>query len=79
MKKLSALTAACFLAGAIAVPAAEPSKESERDQQQIVALTKEVQSQQAAIAENQTKINEKVATVAEALRQAKIYASRSGK
>ncbi len=78
MKTLSALTAACFLAGLIAAPAAEPPKENERDQQQIAALTKEVQTQQVAIAGNQTKINEKVAAIAEALRLAKIYASRGG-
>ena len=76
MKNLFALLAPCFLACAIAAQGAEPSKESERDQQQIIALTKEVQSQQTAIAENQTKINEKLAAVAEAIRQAKIYAGR---
>jgi hypothetical protein len=76
MKILSALTAACFLTGLTVAPAAEPSKDSE---QQVAALTKEVQAQQTAILENQTKINEKVVTVAEALRMAKIYASRSGR
>ena len=76
MKTLSALTTACFLAGLSVVSAAEPAKESERDQQQLVALTKEVQTQQTAMTENQTKINEKVAAIAEALRLAKIYASR---
>jgi DNA/RNA endonuclease YhcR with UshA esterase domain len=79
MKTLSALTAACFLAGLTTAWTAEPAKESERDQQQLAALTKEVQTQQAAIAENQGKINEKVTAIAEALRMAKIYASRSGK
>jgi protein-disulfide isomerase len=76
MKLCFALLVPCFLACATAAQGAEPSKESERDQQQIVALTKEVQSQQTAIAENQTKINEKLAAVAEAIRQAKIYAGR---
>ena len=79
MKILSALTAACFLAGLTVVSAAEPPKESERDQEQVAALTKEVQAQQTAIAQNQTKINEKLVGIAEALRMAKIYASRSGK
>jgi uncharacterized protein YlxW (UPF0749 family) len=76
MKTLFALLVPCLLACAIAAQGAEPSKESERDQQQIAALAKEVQSQQAAIAENQTKINEKIAAIAEALRQARIYAGR---
>lgn len=76
MKKLFALLVPCFLACAIAAQSAEPTKESERDQQQLAALAKEVQSQQTAIAENQTKINEKLTAIAEALRQAKIYAGR---
>jgi hypothetical protein len=76
MKNLFALLVPCFLACAIAAQGAEPSKESERDQQQIAALTKELQSQQKSIAENQTKIDEKIAAIAEALRQAKIYAGR---
>jgi hypothetical protein len=61
---------------AVSGPAAEPSKESEREQQQVAALAKEVQAQQAAIADNQTKIDAKLVTIAEAVRQAKIYASR---
>ena len=75
MKILSALVATSLLACAIGAQAAEPPKESEHDQQ-LAALTKEVQNQQAAIVENQTKINEKLAAIAEALRQAKIYAGR---
>jgi len=74
MKILSALIAVCFIgAGAFA---AEPPKESDRDQQQLAALTKEVQGQQTAIADNQKKIDEKLAAIAEAIRQAKIYSSR---
>jgi uncharacterized protein (DUF2147 family) len=79
MKVFSTFIAACLLACALTASAAEPAKESDRDAQQVVALTKEVQGQQVAIAENQTKINEKMAAIAEALRLAKIYASRSGR
>ena len=75
MKLLSTLCAVCFLAGTVAAPAAEPAN-ADRDQQQVAALAREVQTQQVAIAENQTKINEKVTAIAEALRQAKIYAAR---
>jgi hypothetical protein len=64
------------LGGAVCAPAAEPAKESERDQQAVAALTKELQGQQATIADNQAKIDAKLATIAEAVRQAKIYASR---
>jgi hypothetical protein len=74
MKILPALIAVCLIgAGAFA---AEPPKESDRDQQQLAALTKELQGQQTAIAENQKKIDEKLAAVAEAIRQAKIYSAR---
>lgn len=78
MKTLSALLAVCLLA-AVGVRAAEPSKESEREQQQVVALAKEVQAQQTTIADNQAKIDAKMVTIAEALRLAKIYASRAGR
>jgi hypothetical protein len=74
MKILSALIAICFI-GAVAF-ATEPPKESDRDQQQLVALTKEVQGQQTAIADNQKKIDEKLVAIAEAIRQAKIFSAR---
>lgn len=77
MKILSALIASSLLACAIGAGAAEPTKQSEAEQQQVEALAKEIQGQQKAIAENQTKINEKMASIAEALRQAKIYSTRS--
>lgn len=76
MKSLPLLTAACLFALLINAPAAEPPKDNQREQQQILALVKEVQNQQAAIIENQTKIDAKTAVIAEALRQARIYSSR---
>ena len=77
MKTLPALIATCLLALPVTASAAEPSKENEREQQQLLALAKEVQAQQAAITENQAKIDAKLAAIAEALRLAKIYSSRS--
>ena len=72
MKILSALIAVCLVSGgAIAAETA-----ADRDQQQVAALAKEVQAQQTAIADNQKKIDEKMAAIAEALRQARIYAGR---
>jgi hypothetical protein len=79
MKILSALIATCLLGQLVSSPAAEPSKESVREQQQVVALAKEVQAQQAMIADNQTKIDAKMTTIAEALRLARIYSSRGGR
>jgi hypothetical protein len=77
MKFLPALVATSLLALLVSAPAAEPSKENEREQQQLLALVKEVEVQQAAIAENQTKIDAKLVAIAEALRLARIYSSRS--
>ena len=76
MKILSALIAIGVLGLASGASGAEPSKESDRDQQQIIALTKELQGQQTAIADNQKKIDEKLAAITEAIRLAKIYAGR---
>jgi hypothetical protein len=76
MKILSGLVVCCLFGAAVCAPAAEPSKESEREQQQVVALAKELQAQQAAIVDNQAKIDAKLATIAEALRQAKIFSAR---
>ena len=71
MKILSALIALCLASAGAS--AAEP--QADRDQQ-LVAITKEVQSQLTAIADNQKKIDEKMAAIAEAMRQARIYAGR---
>ena len=76
MKTLSTLLAICAVAISANLSAAEPPKDSDRDQQQIAALAKEVQAQQTAIAENQKKIEEKTAAIGEALRVARIYAGR---
>ncbi len=48
-------------------------------EQRLLALVKEVQTQQAVIAENQEKIAGKLATIAEAVRLARIFASRGGR
>ena len=76
MKILSALFAITLLGAGLRASAAEPP--GDRDQQQVAALTKDIQTQQAAIADNQKKIDEKTAAIAEALRLARIYAGRGG-
>ena len=55
--------------------AAEPASPQE---QQLLHAIKEVQGQQTMIADNQAKIDAKLLTVAEAIRLARIFASRSG-
>jgi ABC-type transporter MlaC component len=58
--------------------AVDSSAAAEQQTQQIVKLVKELQEQQAQIAENQTKLEAKLAVIAEAVREARIYASRGG-
>ena len=56
------------------VAQAPPSK----DDQELLALIKEVQGQQAQIADNQTKIEVKLAELAETIRVARIFAAKAG-
>jgi hypothetical protein len=46
--------------------------------QQLLAMIKEIQAQQAQITDNQAKIEQKLTIVAEAVRVARIYSSRGG-
>jgi hypothetical protein len=59
------------------VPAQSPQRNPA--QEELTALIKEVRAQQAAVAANQAKINEKLATLAETIRLARIYSSRGGR
>jgi len=45
-------------------------------EQRLLALIKEVQTQQAQLTENQAKIEEKLAAVTETIRAARIYSKR---
>ena len=47
-----------------------------RQEEQLLALIKELQAQQAQIADNQAKIDTKLAEVAETIRVARIYSKR---
>jgi hypothetical protein len=75
-----------FLVGAIAGAAllgwlAAPDRssgEGEGEARALDALFVEIAAQQTVIAENQTKIDAKLAAVGEEIRQARIYAGRAG-
>jgi hypothetical protein len=58
-------------------PAQAPQRISA--QAELAALIKEVRAQQVAMAANQVKIDEKLATLAESIRVARIYSSRGGR
>ena len=74
MKKLTLLGALALLATSIGAQSPAPP-----EQKQIQILIKAVQDQQSRIAENQAKIDEKLAAVVEAVRVARIYSSRGGR
>jgi hypothetical protein len=72
---LAAILMTTFVA---AIPLAAQAPDP-NEQQQLVALVKEVQAQQAQIAANQTKIDEKLTELAETIRVARIFAGKAGK
>ena len=77
MKQISFITilaaAALLLAPAIA------QTPTQKDADDLNALIKDVQAQQAEISENQAKIEEKLATLTETIREARIFSSRGGR
>jgi hypothetical protein len=74
MKKLMLLGALALFAGTIGAQSPAASAD-----QQLENLLRELQAQQIQIADNQSKIDEKLVTLGEAIRVAKIYASRGGR
>jgi hypothetical protein len=74
MKKITLLLALAVLAGSIGAQMPAPN-----DQRQLELLLKEVQAQQLEIADNQTQIDTKLASLGEAIRVARIYSSRGGR
>ena len=72
MKQITVIAclALALLSGSRAAVPATPQE------QQLLATVKQIQEQQALIAENQAKIEAKLATVAEAVRVARLYSSR---
>ena len=74
MKKLMLLGALALFAGSLGAQSNAPD-----DPKRVEALIKEIQAQQIVIAENQAKIDAKLATLGEAIRVARIYASRGGR
>jgi hypothetical protein len=68
---LLSVTLLAMLSGAAQAP------DPKDDQEKLLALVKDVQAQQLQIATNQTKIDAKLADLAETLRVARIFSSRS--
>jgi hypothetical protein len=73
-----------FLIAAIALvtataPVRAQAPPTDEKRQQLETLGKTVRAQQAEIAANQAKIDEKLAALAETVRTARIFASRGGR
>lgn len=62
---------------ALSAPAQAP--QPDKSAEDLGALVQEVQAQQKQIAANQVNIDEKLLTLAEAIRVARIYSSRGGR
>lgn len=77
MKRTIALAICVSTLGLAVGSAAEPPTNAQQTQQ-LAKVVKDLQEQQATIADNQTKLDAKLAAVAEAVRQARIFASRGG-
>ncbi len=74
--KRSSLTILFLILFAL-LPSLAQTPDSKGDQEKLLSLVKEVQAQQSQIVANQTKIDAKLADLAETLRVARIYSSRS--
>jgi hypothetical protein len=71
------ILSALLLSTSLLVTSSSPAQAPDpKDEQQLLALVKEVQAQQAQILDNQSKIEVKLAALAEAIRVARIYTSR---
>lgn len=74
MKKITLLCLLAVLATSVGAQSPAPT-----DSKQLEAMMKEVQAQQTLIAENQAKIDARLATLAETIRVARIFSSRGGR
>jgi len=67
---------ALSLAATLTIPFGVAQTPDANQEQRLLALVKEVQAQQGQMAENQQKIEEKLVTVAETVRTARLYSKR---
>jgi hypothetical protein len=80
MPFMRAFTIAIFLwASAFFPTLAQTSAPDTQDQEHLTTVIKEVRAQQTDLVANQAKIDEKLAALAEAIRQARLYSSRGGR
>ena len=70
------VVAALFFIALVAGSATRGQAPNATDDKQMLALVKDIQAQQAQIAENQAKIDAKLSEIGETLRVARIFTSR---
>jgi ABC-type transporter Mla subunit MlaD len=78
-KTILYLMAAVCLAAFAIFPTNRLTAQSDLDSPAAAELLQDIQTQQATLADNQKQIDDKLAAVGEAVRQARIYVSRGGK
>jgi hypothetical protein len=69
--------AATLLAGTFSIISSSAQAPAQTDHHALLQLAKAVQAQQVEIAANQTKIDEKLAGIAEVVRTARAFTARS--
>ena len=77
MKRISVI-AFLTLALLLLKPAIAQTPASPKETEELKTLISDVQAQQKEIAANQAKIDAKLATLGETIREARIFASRAG-
>ena len=75
---LLALTGAAALAGALLLPQPSSGQSPATGDAALTQLLTEITTQQTTLADNHTKIDEKLAAIAEDVRVARIFVSRGG-
>jgi hypothetical protein len=70
---------ALLFAATLLISSSVAQTSDSNDQQKLLALVKEVQTQQTQIASNQTKIDTKLVDLAETIRVARVHAGKIGK
>jgi septal ring factor EnvC (AmiA/AmiB activator) len=75
MKRI--LTALVLSAVLLTISFSDAQTPDANQEQRLLALIKEVQTQQAQLAENQAKIEEKINLIEETVHDARIYSKRS--
>ena len=75
---LLALTGAAALAGALLLPQPSSGQSPATGDAALAQILTEITAQQATLADNHTKIDEKLAAIAEDVRIARIFVGRGG-